>query len=315
MLKNKTIFTISALTIALSLAACQPKEVEKKEEKAQVETENTDLKLIGTTEKLKLNLPDCKGKTCPKLEIERINSNQKFIDQAVDQYILETLKGILTTIPQQEADASPASDAQATSELKIKDVETPKIALEKKVEPYAQSFLDLDAEVKALSANHQITMSISPTILNSDGPIVTVVMNSSNYLGGAHGSSAQDYLNFDLKDKKQVKLKDLIEPNQIKKLEEKAHDAFKAWVTDSQLATSIEEYEQVWKFSLTDNFILSKNGLILQYGEYEIGPYVVGLPRLIIPYDQLQGILKAQYLPQVKVEKTASSEVVVKEKK
>lgn len=315
MLKNKTIFAVSALTIALSLAACQPKEVEKTKEREQVETENTDLKLIGTKEKLKLNLPDCKGKSCPNLDIERINSNQKFIDQTIDQYILETLKGILTAIPQQEVDASSASDTDATSELKIIDVETAKIVLEKKVEPYVKSFLDLDAEVKSLSANHQITMSISPTILNSDGPIVTVVMNSSNYLGGAHGSSAQDYLNFDLKDKKQIKLKDLVGPNQMKKLEEKAHDAFKAWVMDSQLATSIEEYEQVWKFNLTDNFVLSENGLILQYGEYEIGPYVVGLPRLTIPYDQLQGILKAQYLPQAKVGKTAASEVVAKEKK
>ncbi|EOY5001067.1 RsiV family protein, partial [Acinetobacter baumannii] len=41
-------------------------------------------------------------------------------------------------------------------------------------------------------------------------------------------------------------------------------------------------------------------GLILQYGEYEIGPYVVGLPRLVIPYDQLQEVLKEEYLPQPK---------------
>lgn len=36
---------------------------------------------------------------------------------------------------------------------------------------------------------------------------------------------------------------------------------------------------------------------MLQYAEYEIGPYVVGLPRLTIPYDQLKGILKTQYFP------------------
>lgn len=82
-------------------------------------------------------------------------------------------------------------------------------------------------------------------------------------------------------------------------MEKKAHEKFKAWVIESKLANSVEEYEQAWKFTLSDNFYLSSQGLILQYGEYEIGPYVVGLPRLTIPYDQLQTVLKKQYLPPV----------------
>lgn len=45
------------------------------------------------------------------------------------------------------------------------------------------------------------------------------------------------------------------------------------------------------------NFLLGDHGLILQYGEYEIGPYAVGLPRLVVPYDQLNTILKPEYLP------------------
>ncbi|WP_278395681.1 RsiV family protein, partial [Acinetobacter venetianus] len=60
-----------------------------------------------------------------------------------------------------------------------------------------------------------------------------------------------------------------------------------------------KEYEEAWPFQVTDNFLLGEQGLILQYGEYEIGPYVVGLPRLVIPFDQLKGVLKPEYLPQV----------------
>lgn len=71
-----------------------------------------------------------------------------------------------------------------------------------------------------------------------------------------------------------------------------AHEAFKTWVTDSKLADNVADYEQAWPFKLSDNFLLGEQGLILQYGEYEIGPYVVGLPRLVIPYDQLQEVLK-----------------------
>ena len=160
------------------------------------------------------------------------------------------------------------------------------------------NFLALDKELKALSANHQISLMIKPRILNADLPLATVVLNASSYLGGAHGSSSQRYYNFDLKQKKQVQLNDIIAPNQKAALQQKAHEAFRAWIIESKLADSVEEYEQAWKFSLSDNFYLSNQGLILQYAEYEIGPYVVGLPRLTLPYDQLQSILKPAYLPQ-----------------
>ncbi|MGB8482234.1 MAG: RsiV family protein, partial [Acinetobacter bohemicus] len=194
---------------------------------------------------------------------------------------------------------------KATAAKPLATVETAKQKLEKQVTPYLVTFLALDKELKALSANHQISLMIKPKILNANLPLATVVLNSSSYLGGAHGSSSQRYYNFDLKQQKQVELNDLLAPNQKAHLEKKAHEVFKTWVLESKLANSVEEYEQAWKFTLSDNFYLSKQGLILQYGEYEIGPYVVGLPRLTIPYDQLQGILKKEYLPQAEVKDQA----------
>ena len=182
--------------------------------------------------------------------------------------------------------------------------------LEKQTIPYMQTFLNLDKELKALSANHSISLMIKPKILNPGNPLATVVLNSTHYLGGAHGSTAQNYYNFDLDSKKLVKLDDIVLPKQKAQLEAKAHEAFKTWVIDSELATDVAEYEQAWKFKLTDNFFLTKQGLALQYAEYEIGPYVVGLPRLNIPYSDLQGILKPEYLP--KTEQAASEAQVAK---
>ena len=79
---------------------------------------------------------------------------------------------------------------------------------------YANSFIDLDNELKALSSNHQINLLVKPKILQAQGKVVTVVLNSSSYLGGAHGSAAQHYYNFDLKEQKQIKLEDLLRPQQ-----------------------------------------------------------------------------------------------------
>ncbi|WP_180039730.1 RsiV family protein [Acinetobacter sp. YH12100] len=308
--KYKNIFCLSILASAVLLSACQPKSNEPKELTSPevVQTEPEVLKLSGDTEKLKLVIPECEGKNCPEISIERLNSNQRFIDEWIDQQILQQLKNILSVDAIEPAKATAASEAEvAASEPKtaLSTVTTPKQQLEQQIQPSMQTFLNLDKELKALSASHSISLMIKPKILNSGDPLATVVLNSSHYLGGAHGASAQRYYNFDLEQQTLVKLDDIIAEKQKAKLEAQAYEAFKVWVMESKLAKDVAEYEQAWKFILTDNFYLAKEGLILQYAEYEIGPYVVGLPRLMIPYAQLQGVLKPQYLLQAE---TAASE-------
>ena len=308
--KYKNIFCLSILASAVLLSACQPKSNEPKEPTSPevVQTEPEVLKLSGDTEKLKLVIPECEGKNCPEISIERLNSNQRFIDEWIDQQILQQLKNILSVDAIEPAKATAASEAEvAASEPKtaLSTVTTPKQQLEQQIQPSMQTFLNLDKELKALSASHSISLMIKPKILNSGDPLATVVLNSSHYLGGAHGASAQRYYNFDLEQQTLVKLDDIIAEKQKAKLEAQAYEALKVWVMESKLAKDVAEYEQAWKFTLTDNFYLAKEGLILQYAEYEIGPYVVGLPRLMIPYAQLQGVLTPQYLLQAE---TAASE-------
>lgn len=315
--KYNKIFGLSVLATAILLTACQPREKEAKEvnppEVTQAEPEIVQLK--GETEKLNLDLPECDGKSCPEITIERLNSNQRFIDEFIDQQILTRLKGMLDvdaiTSAKVQAASEPTPVQSAASEAAVTQPQlSARQQLEKQTIPYMQTFLNLDKELKALSANHSISLMIKPKILNPGNPLATVVLNSTHYLGGAHGSTAQNYYNFDLDSKKLVKLDDIVLPKQKAQLEAKAHEAFKTWVIDSELATDVAEYEQAWKFKLTDNFFLTKQGLALQYAEYEIGPYVVGLPRLNIPYSDLQGILKPEYLP--KTEKAASEAQVAK---
>lgn len=300
MLKNKKILIMSLLASAIALSACQPQQASKKEESVQTQEQDKSLQLIGEIQKLSLNLPKCQDNNCPGLSIERLKSNQPFVDEMIDQHILKILHQTLMS-DDSEASTVIITD-QAISEANSDKVLTAEQKLEQQVIPYSQSFFKLDQEVKALSANHKISLMIKPKILNSEGALVTVVLNSSDYLGGAHGSASQQYFNFDLTQKKLVSLDEIVEKNQLAVLKAKAHDAFKAWVIDSELSQNPEEYEQMWKFKLKDNYYLGQKGLILQYEEYEIGPYVVGLPRLMIPYEELKGVLKPQYLPEGIVE-------------
>lgn len=298
----KKVFQFSILACAVLLAACQPKsEPKEPEDKPQdtVVNQTSEPVLRGETVKLAVTLPECNGNTCPDFTVERLQSNFPFIDQLLDQEILDQLSKMLEIVDADQA----SSTAQGSEQTNHLDVQA---------QQYANAFIKIDEELKALSSSHQISLMIKPKILQSKGTLATVVLNSSSYLGGAHGSTAQRYYNFDLKNQKQVQLNDLLLPKQKAKLDKLAHEAFKTWVIDSKLANTADEYEQAWPFQVTDNYFLGEQGLILQYGEYEIGPYVVGLPRLVIPFDQLQDVLKPEYLP--KVETPAASTVVATDK-
>lgn len=298
----KKVFQYSILACAVLLAACQPKsEPKEPEDKPQdpVVNQTSEPVLRGETVKLAVTLPECNGNTCPDFTVERLQSNFPFIDQLLDQEILDQLRKMLEIVDADQA----SSTAQGSEQTNHLDVQA---------QQYANAFIKIDEELKALSSSHQISLMIKPKILQSKGTLATVVLNSSSYLGGAHGSTSQRYYNFDLKNQKQVQLNDLLLPKQKAKLDKLAHEAFKTWVIDSKLANTADEYEQAWPFQVTDNYFLGEQGLILQYGEYEIGPYVVGLPRLVIPFDQLQGVLKPEYLP--KVETPAASTVVAADK-
>lgn len=308
MLSSKASLRLTLLASAIFLAACQPKADPKDSQDQQKSTvqeqKPVELTLKGETTPSKVVLPDCDGKTCPEFTVERLQSNFPFIDKIIDQQILSTLNQILEIA---EPDAKGTQAEQKAEASAVAGAEQ-KNSFDAQVQRYANSFIDLDNELKALSSNHQINLLVKPKILQAQGKVVTVVLNSSSYLGGAHGSAAQHYYNFDLKEQKQIKLEDLLRPQQKAALEKLAHEAFKTWVTDSKLADNVADYEQAWPFKLSNNFLLGEQGLILQYGEYEIGPYVVGLPRLVIPYDQLQDVLKEEYLPQPKA-KPASAPV------
>ena len=318
MLNQKNTLALSILVVILGLTGCQkpdPQNTEPVEQTAASQVVDTSMLLQGDTEKLKLSLPECGGNSCPEFSVDRLHSNQPFVDEILDQAILKNLDHILDIAQLNKTKKEQDQNQSSASEIQENASKTPAQQMQDRVQPYVNSFLELQKELQNLGASGQMSLTISPKILNADLPLATVVLNSSSYLGGAHGSSAQTYFNFDLKTKQQVALDQIIQSNKKGKLTQLAHDAFKVWVIDSKLAENVAEYEQAWKFKLTDNFYLGKQGLILQYGEYDIGPYVVGLPRLTIPYDQLKGVLKPQYFPaEMQVDQPATSSVVTNQK-
>lgn len=283
-------FSVSVLSMSLLLSACQ-KQNDDREKTASVQ-QQTSIKKIphpfelnAEVENLAVSLPACEGNNCPEFQVQRLKTNYDFIDRQVDASILAALRDHLDL-----AAINPTASEVFASEPEPSD-------LNQQVQQYAKAFLALDQELKNMNANPQISVHIQPKILRKQDNLVTVQINSDSFLGGAHGTEAQQYLVFDLKQKQQLKLSDLLLPNQKNQLTKLLHQQFADWVITQKLATNIKEYEDAWPFKLSQNFYLSADGLVLQYAEYEIGPYVVGMPSFTIPYEKLKGIVKSEYLP------------------
>jgi len=53
----------------------------------------------------------------------------------------------------------------------------------------------------------------------------------------------------------------------------------------------------MWPFQPAQNIALTDQGLLVKYNPYEVAPYSFGQPELLLPYSELRGILRPDYLP------------------
>ena len=225
--------------------------------------------ITAKTAKANYTLPSCQAEGCPQVDIQRLETNKPWVNQFLDQQILKLSNVQLTEQP-----------AKLTT-------------LQAHVDRFVQS---AKQDSTARGAPVPYTMQVTPEFLGEKGNIALFKISAAFYSGGAHGSALDNYYNLDLKLKKQLKLTDIVLAEQQPKLYELVHQQYADWVKQNDLSTDLAKYEQDWPFKLTDNFTFGSEGLVFSYGQYEIGPYAVGMPEFTIPYAQLEGIIKPDYL-------------------
>jgi|GEM_PF-3629187 len=154
---------------------------------------------------------------------------------------------------------------------------------------------------RAPDGAHGYNMTINSNILgqSADGALVVVSVDGYFFTGGAHGSATRVLLNFDRRRHRLLTPKDILLQGQNFKqnpaLYPLYHAQFARFVKESG-EDNLTEYEKTWKFHLSDQWRLGELGLVMQYGQYDIGPYVIGMPELTVPYSALHGVIRPEYL-------------------
>lgn len=234
--------------------------------------------LISSTEYLDYQLPEKTQKicterdNCPDIEVKYLKSNHSWIDNTVNARI----------------DALVVNSKPSESGARV--VKTPddvKAALDEFV---TSQFAEVPADSVFV-----YSLMVTPEYLGHVNDFELFEIHSYVFTGGAHGMPYSEYLIFDQQTKKQVTLDDMLIKGQKTRFEALAHKAYKTWV--KTVADDVSSYEKSWPFTLSDNVTLTDTGIDIRYQHYSIGPYAYGMPVLSIPYSQLQGVIKPQFLP------------------
>ena len=234
--------------------------------------------LISSTEYLDYQLPEkiqriCTERdNCPDIEVKYLKSNHSWIDNTVNARI----------------DALVVNSKPSESGARV--VKTPddvKAALDEFV---TSQFAEVPADSVFV-----YSLMVTPEYLGHVNDFELFEIHSYVFTGGAHGMPYSEYLIFDQQTKKTIQLADMLQPNKKSRFNALAYSAYKEWV--KTVDEDVASYEKSWPFTLSDNVTLTDQGIDIRYQHYSIGPYAYGMPVLSVPYSQLQGVIKPQFLP------------------
>ncbi|HEV7334184.1 MAG TPA: RsiV family protein [Flavisolibacter sp.] len=160
---------------------------------------------------------------------------------------------------------------------------------------YAADMKDVKpADFKETSFMYNTDQTDRVLLAYYDGKLATVARFSYLYSGGAHGNYNTTFHSFDLTNKKQLKLADVMTPagqkQLISLLAKTLRSQFKLKPTDSLSEVLFEN-----KITPNNNFYVTSKGIGFVYNPYEIAAYAVGEINLFIPFRSLQNGLQPAF--------------------
>lgn len=160
----------------------------------------------------------------------------------------------------------------------------------KKAEPNAFANLT-DQPVKApADGAAQNESSTYVRFVSQNYNLATFAIQSYSYsAGAAHGMSHQEFVNFDLTNKKHITVNELLKPDMNTKLRDELYAANQNWLEEHNI-----KKEQL---QVSDNYYYGVNGIVFVYPLYELASYAEGMSELSLPYYAAKEFVKAEYLP------------------
>ena len=126
--------------------------------------------------------------------------------------------------------------------------------------------------------------------LGQNKNLATFVMHTYTYpAGAAHGMYHEEYVNFDLKNKKRITVQDLVQKESEAKLVQALYEYNQNWLLEKEIKAE--------DLKLSDNFYYGAQGIVFVYSLYDLASYADGMSELLLPYHAVEDLINPEYLP------------------
>jgi hypothetical protein len=223
-----------------------------------------------------------------------------------------------------EVDSSPVANVSKAFVIPLKDDENNKwLNLQiKKAMGVDSTLLTLDIKIAATKMNGKFLKGYRDEVkgMGKDGfasflnyedvQNVSVCYNENGYVilntdiysytGGAHGNGGSSFSCLDVKNKKELKLKDVLKADSahlqpIVEAEFRKQQGLKP--TDSLTSILFENH-----LATTDNFYFTNKGIGFYYFPYEVAAYAVGPIHVFVPFASLKNYLTPDFVQRMKLQ-------------
>lgn len=129
--------------------------------------------------------------------------------------------------------------------------------------------------------------------------LTVIELDSWQYFtGAAHGIGATQFLNWDNAREGVIPLDSVLVPGGRPRFEAALKQAHARWLQHQPDAQADPQtWNRLWPFQPSDNYAFTDQGIVVKYNSYELAPYSYGQPELLIPYSELEGVLRVGYTP------------------
>ena len=168
---------------------------------------------------------------------------------------------------------------------------------EEVVQSYIQDYRDFTESGPEYATGWSVIRKIA--VLQNSPRTLSLSSLEYSFLGGAHGNTTTKLINYNRRTAQRIGLDELFIRDYQQQLTAIAGKLFRIQFkieTDSLLSGSGYWFEND-QFTLNSNFSIQNDGLHFVYNPYEIAPYVYGTIELLLPYHELQPILKSRFRP------------------
>jgi hypothetical protein len=129
-------------------------------------------------------------------------------------------------------------------------------------------------------------------VARNDGDVVALVLTESSYLGGAHPNSVVVFHNVDARSGEVLDLVDLVRPDAREALEGVVSSAVRRRLGVEPGGSLVEAGLMDEILPLPASALLTRDGVLLEYNPYEVGPYAMGAIRALVPWSDLAPLLR-----------------------